>query len=59
MYDPHIDEPPTVHFGPAIYFIGTNHDEFKKCPFPKGSIVIDPWRIIKDQKDVKVVRLGE
>lgn len=42
----------------SIYFIGTRHEDFKDYRFPDGSIVIDPWRIINDQKNVKVIRVG-
>ena len=59
MYDPHVDggEPPLK--SAKLYFIGTNHDAFRTYIFPKGSTVIDPWRMIKDQKGVKVIRIGE
>ena len=43
---------------PRIFFIGTNHDEFKKYNFPEGSIVLDPWRMIRDQQGVKVIGIG-
>jgi UDPglucose 6-dehydrogenase len=58
MYDPWIDstEPPLSN--PSIFFIGTNHDKFLDYIFPKGSIVIDPWRFMKEQNDVKLIKIG-
>ena len=44
---------------PILFFIATKHPEFKQFMFPPGSIVIDPWRYIPDQKDVIVIRLGK
>jgi hypothetical protein len=60
MYDPWIDleyEAPLK--SPSIYFIGTNHDLFLDYKFPAGSIVIDPWRYIQDQKDSTLIRVGD
>lgn len=68
-YDPHVHGPgrmegSTLAFGdhftqqPHAYLIGTNHPEFVGFKFPKGSVVIDPWGIIKDQEGVKVIRVG-
>jgi len=58
MFDPWIDntEPPLNE--KALFFIGTNHDKFLDYKFPKGSIVIDPWRYISEQEDVKLIRVG-
>ena len=44
---------------PAVYLIGCKHQEFIDYKFPEGSIVIDPHRYIRNQKDVNVIRLGE
>jgi UDPglucose 6-dehydrogenase len=55
-YDPLIDDNKPL-FKKGIYFIASNHDIFKKFNFPHGSIVIDPWGIIK-QSGVKVVSIG-
>lgn len=43
----------------AVYFITTNHKRYQELNFPKGSIVLDPFRAIKDQEDVLVVRIGD
>lgn len=59
MYDPYVDENPPPLDEPAIFFIGTNHDLFLEYNFPKGSVVLDPWRMIEDQNNVEVIRIGE
>ena len=59
IYDPWIDveENPPID-EPALFFIGTNHDLFLDYRFPKGSIVIDPWRFLKEQDGVKLISVG-
>ena len=60
MYDPHVDNGPCPFEGEGVYFIGTNHKEF--CApgwrFPRGSVVIDPWRYIPKQEGVEVIPIG-
>ncbi len=59
MYDPYVDTTKPV-FEQGVYFIGTQHEIFERFNFPKGSIIIDPFRIInKDLNDVKVIRIGD
>ena len=57
MYDPHLDliKP---KWGKSVFFIGTMHPEFARYKFPKGSVVIDPWRYIPKQKGVTVISVG-
>jgi UDPglucose 6-dehydrogenase len=57
-FDPWVDsgEPPINE--PSIFFIGTNHDTFLNYKFPEGSVVIDPWRFIKQQNNVKLISVG-
>jgi UDPglucose 6-dehydrogenase len=65
MYDPWVEHVTdrTVnpyHSGtPKLFFVGTRHREFLDYKFPRGSVVIDPWRMIKDQPGVRVIRVGE
>lgn len=73
MFDPHVDagqgltellhECFKVGFpegtSPKLFFIGTHHAVFADYKFPYGSVVIDPWRMIKDQPGVQVYRIGE
>ncbi len=58
MYDPHIDDTEIDLTVPKVFFIATNHDIFIKYKFPKGSVVIDPWRIIENQKDIELISIG-
>ena len=59
MYDPYVDTTKPV-FEQGVYFIGTQHEIFERFNFPKGSIILDPFRIInKDLNDVKVIRIGD
>jgi UDPglucose 6-dehydrogenase len=60
MYDPYIDEGfPFNVYQPRLFFIGTKHSEFNSYEFPKGSVVLDPWRYMSDQEGVEVIRIGE
>lgn len=73
MFDPHVDasdpgvksqherftEGRLIGFPPTLFFIGTHHAVFADYKFPVGSVVVDPWRMIKDQPGVQVIRIGE
>lgn len=56
-YDPYdeSDQPPTDR---AIYFIATEHKEFKEWNYPSGSIVIDLWRSVDPPKDCLYIPIG-
>lgn len=41
-----------------LFFIGTDHDEFKDLKFNPNSIVIDVWGIIKPQEGCQVICVG-
>lgn len=58
MYDPLVDKAPPPLNNKSVFFIGTNHDAFLDYIYPEGSIVIDPWRYIKDQDGVKLIKIG-
>lgn len=59
MYDPYIDSQ-VPNFGPSVFLIGTRHLQFVNFQFPKGSVVIDPWRYIPEDIDgVTVIGLGK
>jgi hypothetical protein len=59
MYDPYIDSV-LPNFKPSVFLIGTKHPEFVNFKFPKGSVVIDPWRYIPEDIDgVKVIGIGK
>ena len=59
--DSHVstDGRPTHELPVACYLIGCKHAGYEYVEFPKGSVVIDPFRYIKDQEGVKVIRIGE
>ena len=59
-YDPHIDPGPCPFERPGVYFVATNHAEFAApdWQFPKGSVVLDPWRIVPPHAGVEVVPIG-
>jgi UDPglucose 6-dehydrogenase len=65
MYDPWVDNAadktvnPYENSAPSLFFIGTHHAVFADYKFPNGSVIVDPWRMIKDQEGVKVIRVGE
>jgi len=63
MYDPYLSDfemRRSIEFNvPKVWLIGCKHKVFSTYTFPKGSVVIDPFRYIPNQKDVNVIRLGE
>lgn len=58
MYDPQLDGDVPEWRQPTLFFIGTKHPQFTRYQFPKGSVVIDPWRYIPKQDWVKVIYVG-
>lgn len=59
MYDPHVDPHiPVPRFPASVFLVGTMHKDFVNFKFPKGSVVIDPWRYIPPQDGVEVVSVG-
>lgn len=63
VYDPRVrgygdalllPEPET----PSVFAVATEHPEFARMKFPRGSVVIDPFGLIADQPGVTVVRVG-
>jgi len=59
MFDPWIDQETPPLSEKAIFFIGTNHDLFIDYKFPCGSLVIDPWRFIKQQEGIELISVGD
>ena len=57
-YDPFINKK-KPKFETGLYFIGTKHSQFKKFKFPKNSIVIDPFRYIPNNQNIKLISLGK
>jgi UDPglucose 6-dehydrogenase len=56
-WDPYIDQPRP--WPPAVYLIATNHSEFRRFEFPKGSVVIDPWRMVTQRNGFELVAIGK
>ena len=42
----------------AVYVIGTQHDRYKDYKFPIGSVVVDPFRYLKEIDGVKLIKIG-
>ena len=42
-----------------VYFVGTQHKAFLNINFGKGSLVIDPFRYIKQRAGVNILEVGE
>jgi UDPglucose 6-dehydrogenase len=56
MYDPYIDtDSAAPRFPRSTYLIGTKHPDFADFDFPRGSVVIDPWRYIPEREGVEVI----
>lgn len=57
-YDPHVDSEPPV-FESGVYFVGTEHEQFKHFDFPNNSVILDPWRFVENNnKTVKLIPIG-
>lgn len=44
--------------GEAVYFIGCQHKRYASYSFPKGSVVIDPFRYIPAQDGIELISIG-
>lgn len=58
-YDPYINEPRYFSDEPRIYFVATKHPDFINFKCRKGSIILDPWRYVKERPGVKVIHIGK
>lgn len=61
QWDPRVDEPSGFTFSAAdkqVFVIATRHPEFACYDYPRGSIVIDPFRYVEDKDGVDVRRVG-
>ena len=62
LYDPHVEgqtrDLSTLQ--PHVFLIGSRHACFRTLQVPKGSIVIDPWRHVKQPgPEVTLIALGQ
>jgi UDPglucose 6-dehydrogenase len=60
LYDPHIDDGTCPFVEAGVYVVATCHDEFAApdWPYPAGSVVIDPWRIVPRRTGIEVIHVG-
>lgn len=58
VHDPHTG---VTHMPPqpVAWLVGCKHPEFADYQFPRGSLILDPWRYIPDAPGIDVVRIGE
>lgn len=66
MWDPYIDgsekqfkDINQLNDKPALFFIGTEHQYFKKFDFVRGSVVIDPFRYLALNTNFKYIPIGK
>jgi UDPglucose 6-dehydrogenase len=60
LYDPYVEraQRDLSNLPPHVFVIGAKHEDFKSLQFPKGSVVIDPWRYLAPQDGILVVPVG-
>ena len=61
MWDPYVDtdkQPPTELARPAVFFVGTRHEQFRDFNYPEGSVVIDPFGYVNQHQGVTLIRIG-
>jgi UDPglucose 6-dehydrogenase len=60
LYDPCVEEAQRdlSELSPHVFIIGAKHHEFTSLTFPKGSVVIDPWRYMAPQDGVLLIPVG-
>ncbi len=61
MWDPYVDAgkpPPSELERPAVFFIGTRHEQFRNFDYPEGSVVIDPFGYIAKRQGITLIRVG-
>jgi len=60
LYDPLVEgtERNLSKLAPHVFLIGARHREFRALTFPKGSVVIDPWRYLAAQNGVTFIPVG-
>ena len=67
MWDPYVDSMNMEDVSkknlwetePQLFFIGTKHEAFKHFYFKPGSTVIDPFRYLKLNNDVRYIPIGD
>lgn len=62
IWDPYVDGRDGVDklkSKPHVFFIGTKHNDFRYFDFPRGSVVIDPFRYIDKNPNITLIPLGK
>jgi len=44
--------------GPDIYFLATKHSDYEYLNFPNGSVVVDPFRYVKNTSNIVYIPIG-
>lgn len=58
-YDPFIYENVTsLPKESSVFLVATNHKIFKNLTFPEGSVILDAWNIIPENKNYTVKKIG-
>jgi UDPglucose 6-dehydrogenase len=60
LYDPYVEGAlrDLSELSPHVFLIGAKHPDFTSLVFPKGSVVIDPWRYLTPQDGVLLIPVG-
>ena len=58
IWDPYVDDTDDITTKPAVFFLGTRHEQFVDFEYPAGSVVIDPFGFIQERDGVKLIRVG-
>ena len=58
IWDPYVDDTENITIKPAVFFVGTRHEQFVNFEYPAGSVVIDPFGFIQERRGVKLIRVG-
>jgi len=52
IHDPYATPDTPAPTTPSVFFVSTKHEDWKKFDFPKGSMVIDPWRYLSKNNSI-------
>ena len=59
-YDPYVDKglPPFMLSRPYVFLLMTKHSLFATYPYPVGSVVLDPFRVVQVREGIEVIHMG-
>lgn len=57
-WDPIIDGPEDRPTKPSVYVVATAHRDVLDFDYPEGSVVVDPWRLVRPRPGVRIVAVG-